>query len=64
MNFKSYSWPADMIKAQTLKGDLHPVSLQYYEVANDNFIRASFQTAYRFPSTQNQYINLQTGNAS
>ena len=32
-------------------------------MAPDNYIRASFQTAYRFPSTQNQYINLQTGSA-
>ena len=30
-------------------------------VAKDNNIRMSFQTAYRFPSNQNQYINLNTG---
>ena len=29
-------------------------------VAPDNNIRASFQTAYRFPSTQDQWINLNT----
>src|SRR6185503_1851938 len=29
-------------------------------VAKDNNIRLSFQTAYRFPSNQNQYIDLQT----
>jgi outer membrane receptor protein involved in Fe transport len=29
--------------------------------AKDNFIRLSFQTAYRFPSNQNQYIDLNTG---
>jgi outer membrane receptor for ferrienterochelin and colicin len=34
-----------------------------FRIAPDNFIRASYQTAYRFPSTQNQYINLQTGSA-
>jgi len=28
------------------------------EVAKDQNIRVSYQTAYRFPSTQNQYINL------
>lgn len=29
-----------------------------YQVAKDHNIRVSYQTAYRFPSTQNQYINL------
>ena len=33
------------------------------KVAKDNYVRLSFQTAYRFPSTQNQFINLQTGSA-
>ncbi|MDP4151075.1 MAG: TonB-dependent receptor, partial [Bacteroidota bacterium] len=30
-------------------------------VAPDNYIRASYQNAYRFPSNQNQWINLNTG---
>jgi hypothetical protein len=30
-------------------------------VAKDNNIRLSFQTAYRFPANQNQYIDLNTG---
>jgi hypothetical protein len=30
-------------------------------VAKDNNIRLSFQTAYRFPSNQDQYIDLNTG---
>ena len=30
-------------------------------VAKDNNIRMSFQTAYRFPSNQDQYIDLNTG---
>ncbi|CAF3766572.1 unnamed protein product [Rotaria sp. Silwood1] len=29
-----------------------------YQVKKDHNIRVSYQTAYRFPSTQNQYINL------
>lgn len=33
------------------------------KVAKDNNIRASFQTAYRFPTMQNQYIALSTGTA-
>jgi outer membrane receptor protein involved in Fe transport len=31
------------------------------KVAKDNNIRLSFQTAYRFPTNQNQYIDLNTG---
>ncbi len=31
------------------------------KVAQDHNIRASFQTAYRFPTNQDQYINLETG---
>jgi len=31
------------------------------KVAKDNNVRLSFQTAYRFPSNQDQYINLNTG---
>lgn len=32
-------------------------------VAKDNNVRLSFQTAYRFPTMQNQYIALSTGTA-
>lgn len=31
------------------------------QVARDNYIRASYQTAYRFPTNQNQYISLRIG---
>ena len=30
-------------------------------MAKDNNIRLSYQTSYRFPSNQNQYINLRIG---
>ena len=33
-------------------------------VAEDNNIRLSFQTAYRFPTNQNQYIDLNTGSVT
>ena len=33
-------------------------------VAKDNNIRVSFQTAYRFPTNQNQYIDLNTGSVT
>jgi outer membrane receptor protein involved in Fe transport len=34
------------------------------KVAKDNNFRLSYQQAYRFPSTQDQYINLLTGGAN
>lgn len=33
------------------------------KVFRDNFVRLSYQTAYRFPTMQNQYIGLSTGTA-
>ena len=50
-------------KNSNFKGRFTPRITAVFEVAKDNYIRASYQTAYRFPSTQNQYINLQTGSA-
>ncbi len=50
-------------KNSNFAGRFTPRATAVFRVAADNFIRASFQTAYRFPSTQNQYINLQTGSA-
>ena len=50
-------------KNSNFKGRFTPRVTAVFRIAPDNFIRASFQTAYRFPSTQNQYINLQTGSA-
>ncbi len=50
-------------KNSNFKGKFTPRVTALFKVAKDNFIRASFQTAYRFPTTQNQFINLQTGSA-
>jgi outer membrane receptor protein involved in Fe transport len=50
-------------KSTNFTGRFTPRITTVFRVAPDNFIRASFQTAYRFPSTQNQYIDLQTGSA-
>jgi outer membrane receptor protein involved in Fe transport len=50
-------------KNSNFKGRFTPRATALLKVAKDNYIRASFQTAYRFPSTQNQFINLQTGSA-
>jgi outer membrane receptor protein involved in Fe transport len=50
-------------KNSNFKGRFTPRATALLRVAKDNYIRASFQTAYRFPTTQNQYIDLQTGSA-
>jgi hypothetical protein len=50
-------------KSTNFQGRFTPRVTAVYEIAKNNFIRASFQTAYRFPSNQNQYIDLQTGSA-
>jgi outer membrane receptor protein involved in Fe transport len=50
-------------KSTNFQGRFTPRFTAVYQVAKDNFIRASFQTAYRFPSNQNQYIDLLTGSA-
>jgi outer membrane receptor protein involved in Fe transport len=50
-------------KNSNFKGRFTPRATALFKVAQDNYIRASFQTAYRFPTTQQQYINLQTGSA-
>ena len=47
-------------KSKNFKGRFTPRITASVRVARDNNIRLSFQTAYRFPSTQDQYINLNT----
>jgi outer membrane receptor protein involved in Fe transport len=50
-------------KSTNFTGRFTPRVTAVFQIAKDNYIRASFQTAYRFPSNQNQYIDLQTGSA-
>lgn len=50
-------------KNQNFEGRFTPRLTGLIRVAKDNNIRLSYQSAYRFPSTQNQYINLNTGSA-
>ena len=50
-------------KNSNFTGRFTPRATALFKVAKDNYIRASFQTAYRFPTTQNQFIDLQTGSA-
>jgi outer membrane receptor protein involved in Fe transport len=51
-------------KQTNFKGKFTPRLTAVVRVAKDNNIRLSFQTAYRFPSNQNQYINLRLGGGS
>jgi len=51
-------------KHENFDGRITPRATAVYRVAPNNNIRASFQTAYRFPSNQDQYINLLTGGAN
>lgn len=45
-------------KNQNFTGRFTPRVTAVYKVAENNNIRLSYQTAYRFPSTQMQWINL------
>lgn len=48
-------------KNTNFKGRFTPRISAVVKVAEDQHIRMSYQTAYRFPSTQNQWINLVVG---
>jgi outer membrane receptor protein involved in Fe transport len=48
-------------KNQNFQGKFTPRISAVYKVAPDQFIRASYQNAYHFPTNQNQWINLNTG---
>ena len=46
---------------QNFSGRFTPRFTGLFKVANNNHIRVSYQTAYRFPSTQQQWIDLDVG---
>ncbi len=48
-------------KNENFKGRFTPRVSAVISVAKDHNIRLSYQTAYRFPTTQNQWINLGIG---
>jgi outer membrane receptor protein involved in Fe transport len=50
-------------KNQNFKGKFTPRATATYKVSSTGTVRASFQTAYRFPSTQQQWINLDIGSS-
>lgn len=47
-------------KNENFDGQVNPRISAVYTVANDHNIRASFQTGFRNPTTQGQYIDLNT----
>ncbi|WP_127125491.1 TonB-dependent receptor [Pseudoflavitalea rhizosphaerae] len=50
-------------KSKNFEGRFTPRVTALIQVAKDNNLRLSYQNAYRFPSTQDQYINLKTPGA-
>ncbi len=48
-------------KQTNFDGKFTPRVSAVIKVARENFLRVSYQTAYRFPTNQNQYISLVTG---
>jgi outer membrane receptor protein involved in Fe transport len=48
-------------KSQNFDGRFTPRITAVYTVAPDHYIRASYQTGFRNPTTQNQYLNLAAG---
>ena len=50
-------------KNQNFKGRFTPRATALVKLAKDHNLRISYQQAYRFPSTQNQFINLAVGGA-
>lgn len=51
-------------KQTNFDGKFTPRFSAVVQVAKENDIRISYQTAYRFPTNQNQYINLRLGGGS
>lgn len=51
-------------KNGNFKGRFTPRATALVRVAKNNHFRLSYQTAYRFPSTQQQFIDLEAGGAT
>ncbi|HYC40205.1 MAG TPA: TonB-dependent receptor [Chitinophagaceae bacterium] len=51
-------------KQSNFKGRFTPRLSAVVRVARENFVRLSYQTAYRFPTNQDQYISLITGSGA
>jgi outer membrane receptor protein involved in Fe transport len=55
---------ADSAGNGNFKGRFTPRATALIRLAKDNHLRFSYQTAYRFPSTQQQFIDLEAGGAT
>jgi outer membrane receptor protein involved in Fe transport len=51
-------------KNQNFDGRFTPRATALFRVAKNNNVRVSYQTAYRFPSTQQQWIDLDVGSST
>lgn len=60
-NFLTMSVSGRYDKNEDFKGHFTPRITGLIEIAKNNNIRLSYQTAYRFPSTQQKYIRLNVG---
>jgi outer membrane receptor protein involved in Fe transport len=48
-------------KSENFEGQFSPRFALVYNLGKDNFVRASYQTAFRMPTSQDQYINVDLG---
>jgi outer membrane receptor protein involved in Fe transport len=48
-------------KSEHYEGQFSPRFSAVYNVGKENFVRASYQTAFRMPTSQDQYLNLDLG---
>ena len=60
-DFLTLSFSGRYDKNEDFKGRFTPRATALIRLAKDNNLRLSYQTAYRFPSTQQKYIRLDVG---
>ena len=60
-NFLNLSFSGRYDKNEDFKGKFTPRATALLRVAKNNHLRFSYQTAYRFPTTQHKYIGLNVG---
>src|SRR4029077_648998 len=60
-DFLTLSFSGRYDKNEDFKGHFTPRATALIRLAKDNNLRMSYQTAYRFPTTQQKYIRLDVG---
>jgi iron complex outermembrane receptor protein len=48
-------------KSENYEGEFSPRFAAVYAITKNNFVRASYQTAFRMPTSQDQYLNVDLG---